>query len=65
MSQDVPQTSPRLLSRLERLQSVAIEKRASIVETPQPLFLPGVGELGRAMPNHIARSSLFAPIARG
>jgi hypothetical protein len=29
------------------------------------LFLPGTNELMRAMPNHIARSSLFAPVARG
>jgi len=35
--------------------------------TPEPeqLFLPGMQELMRAMPNHIARSSLFAPVARG
>lgn len=65
MSQDVPPTTTSLLSRLERLQSAAIEKRAPIVEVPQSLFLPGVGALGRAMPNHIARSSLFSPVARG
>lgn len=29
------------------------------------LFLPGLEEFMRAMPNHIARSSLFAPVARG
>ena len=29
------------------------------------LHIPGLGELMRAMPNHIARSSLYAPIARG
>jgi len=32
-------------------------------ETPRQLFLPGF-DLG-AMPNHINRSSLFAPVARG
>jgi len=32
---------------------------------PQQLFLPGLEEFMRAMPNHIARSSLFAPVARG
>lgn len=32
---------------------------------PQKLFLPGLAEFMRAMPNHVARSSLFAPIARG
>jgi hypothetical protein len=39
------------------------EKRAA--ETPRQMFLPGMDELMRAMPNHIARSSLFAPVARG
>lgn len=34
-------------------------------ETPRQLFLPGMEEIMRAMPNHIARSSLFAPVARG
>ena len=32
---------------------------------PQQLFLPGMEEFMRAMPNHIARSSLFAPVAPG
>lgn len=32
---------------------------------PQKLFLPGMDEFMRAMPNHVARSSLFSPIARG
>ena len=34
-------------------------------ETPKKLFLRGMDELMRAMPNHIARSSLFAPVAPG
>jgi len=34
-------------------------------ETPVQLFLPGMEEFLRAMPNHIARSSLFSPVARG
>lgn len=29
------------------------------------MFLPGMDEFMRAMPSHIARSSLFAPVARG
>lgn len=33
--------------------------------TPQQMFLPGLEDFMRAMPNHIARSSLFAPVARG
>ena len=39
------------------------EERAA--ETPCQMFLPGMDEFMRAMPNHIARSSLFAPVARG
>lgn len=34
-------------------------------ETPVQMFLPGMEEFLRAMPNHIARSSLFSPVARG
>lgn len=34
-------------------------------EKSAPLFLPGLKDFMRAMPNHIARSSLFAPVARG
>jgi hypothetical protein len=40
-----------------------IEQQAA--ETPAQMFLPGMEELMRAMPNHIARSSLFAPVAPG
>lgn len=36
-----------------------------VAETPQHMFLPVVEEFMRAMPNHIARSSLFAPVATG
>ncbi|MEE5090373.1 hypothetical protein V2H26_09965 [Xanthomonas euvesicatoria] len=35
------------------------------VENSAQLFLPGLEDFMRAMPNHIARSSLFAPVARG
>ena len=34
-------------------------------QTPKQMFLPGLEEAMRALPNHINRSSLFAPIARG
>lgn len=33
--------------------------------TSVKMFLPGLDEFMRAMPNHIARSSLFAPVAPG
>lgn len=42
--------------------SEVVERKA---ETPVQMFLPGMDEFMRAMPNHIARSSLFAPVARG
>lgn len=34
-------------------------------ETPRQLFLPGMDEFMRALPNPVADSSLFAPVARG
>jgi len=46
--------------RAAKAAAVAEQKAA---ETPQQLWLPGF-DIG-AMPNHINRSSLFAPIARG
>lgn len=39
------------------------DKKAA--ETPVQMFLPGMTAIVRAMPNPVARSSLFAPIARG
>ena len=50
------------LVRADRAREAAENKAA---ETPRALFLPGMDEFVRAMPNHIARSSLFAPVARG
>lgn len=45
------------------------EKTAQVgvrsAQQTRQLFLPGMDDLMRAMPNHIARSSLFAPVARG
>lgn len=43
--------------------SEAAEQKAA--ETSVQMFLPGIDEFMRAMPNHIARSSLFAPVAPG
>jgi len=56
---------------IEWLAQMAVDAEKRIIEqpdqetTPQNLFLPGFEEIMRAMPNHIARSSLFAPVARG
>jgi len=41
------------------------EQEKEAAETPAQLFLPGMQEVMRAMPNHIARSSLFAPVKSG
>lgn len=50
-----------------RQKSAEMAARADqkAAETPQQMFLPGMEEFMRAMPNHIARSSLFAPVAPG
>lgn len=42
-------------------------RSAALRESPEPqqMFLPGLDPELRAMPNHVARSSLFAPVARG
>lgn len=54
---------PTLAARAAEAQSRIEAQREAI--TPQQLFLPGLEDFMRAMPNHIARSSLFAPVARG
>lgn len=54
---------PNLAARAAEAQSRVEAQREAV--TPQQLFLPGLEDFMRAMPNHIARSSLFAPVARG
>lgn len=62
-----------IVKRVEELAKRATGKTIGEIETeeakevikPRPMFLPGLEEELRAMPNHVARSSLFAPIARG
>lgn len=53
--------------RIQQRAAEAAARKEQKCESPPPqkLFLPGLAELMRAMPNHVARSSLFAPIARG
>lgn len=62
-------TSARDKDPLERVRVRATEaqrrQERQAAETPVQLFLPGMEEFMRAMPNPVARSSLFAPIARG
>ena len=49
----------------QKAAEVSAQAEQKAAETPRQLFLPGMDEFMRAMPNHIARSSLFAPVARG
>lgn len=49
----------------QKAAEVAAQAEQKAGETPRQMFLPGMDEFMRAMPNHIARSSLFAPVARG
>lgn len=55
------------VSRLERMEQLrkSAPSRPSVLPPASPLYLPGFSEFSRAMPNHLARSSLFAPVARG
>ncbi|MEX3691508.1 plasmid-related transcriptional repressor protein [Paraburkholderia sp. BR14263] len=51
--------------KLRAAESVAREAtRGSGRDEPQ-FFVPGMDEFMRAMPNHLARSSVYAPVARG
>lgn len=54
---------PALAARVAEAQA----RSAALRESPEPqqMFLPGLDPEVRAMPNHVARSSLFAPVARG
>jgi hypothetical protein len=65
-------TAPRRRTAEELLESARLRGAAGrevaelkATETSVQMFLPGMDDLMRAMPNHIARSSLFAPVAPG
>lgn len=59
-------TTAEMIDWLEKRAAQAREEaERKAAETPRQMFLPGMDEFMRAMPNHIARSSLFAPVARG
>ena len=49
----------------ERVEKAIAKTDTTTAEIPAQMFLPGMEDWARAMPNHIARSSLFAPVARG
>lgn len=48
-----------------KVQSIQTAAEQEAEAKPVKMFLPGLDEFMRAMPNHIARSSLFAPVAAG
>ena len=48
-----------------KVQAVQGAAELATAAKPVDMFLPGLDELSRAMPNGVARSSLFAPIAKG
>jgi hypothetical protein len=48
--------------RAAKAQATAEQQAA---ENPRQMFLPGMDEFMRALPNSVADSSLFAPVARG
>lgn len=54
-----------IIARRLEAECLARTEVSSERRPPQQLFLPGMDDFMRAMPNHIARSSLFAPVARG
>ncbi|CDY78052.1 putative plasmid-related transcriptional repressor protein [Caballeronia glathei] len=60
-----PGAAAAALARLAENRRAAAATKAPAAAAPPELFLPGLDELRRAMPNHIARSSLFSPVARG
>ncbi len=49
--------APEIWSRIQ-------ERAARELARPRQMFLPGLEPTMRAMPNHIARSSLFAPLSK-
>lgn len=60
----------RLDQALSRLRQRVLERAATASATPHAtkeavVQLPWWHDLDRAIPNHLARSSLFAPVARG
>lgn len=53
-----------LMEKALKVESI-YEQKECVNSGPLKLFLPGLTADKRAMPNHIARSSLFAPVAAG
>jgi hypothetical protein len=60
-----PGAADAALARLAENRRAAAATKAPAAAAQQEFFLPGLDGFRRAMPNHIARSSLFSPVARG
>jgi len=56
---------PGIVERARQAQERAAAKAAQEAETPRQMFLPGMEEHMRAMPNYLSRCPLFAPVAPG
>jgi hypothetical protein len=54
-----------LYERTAQAKKEMAERAEQEAQQPKQVFLPGVDELMRALPNPVADSSLFAPVARG
>lgn len=71
MSLPNQRANQRLNTALHRLTETAKQRQATAAasEPDKPafkrIFLPGINDNTRAMPNYIARSAIFAPVARG
>lgn len=60
------QSDSDLVDRVRRIAAEDRLRKDKIrAETPLQLFIPGASDLRLAMPNALARSSLFAPIPKG
>lgn len=55
----------RIEAKAAEVEAATVDNADAPASTPRQMFLPGMDDLMRAMPNHLARSSLFAPVARG
>ena len=59
-------TMDELLERAKQRGAAGREvTEQKAAETPRQMFLPGMDEFVRSLPNPVADSSLFAPVARG
>ena len=58
-------STAEMMAWLEEKSIQAREAAEKKAQEPRQMFLPGMDEFMRALPNPVADSSLFAPVARG